>query len=290
MYEGSLSSHLVHRLHQAGFESKLSKSRRKQVESFPSHGLCYPGQIVHTKKGNLRLGRWLFGAYDPNVEPYGMVVETRSTELEVEWLLPNLFVERDLQSPPSVLLNTDDINSGEIILYDRNKNSKECLSSQLRDACYSPDIAYGHLVAFKDPAGAAVKYGRKAGDSSAHTIFNRIPRVETQGFDMNIFTVVQTATKLVIEWQNGSRTLESACILEPYQDPDDHDVWPGDKISNQEYERPFSEYGTDFIRMNRIGVVQSVSKERTACVRWFEVSRFLNPHIISYALFPTFKS
>ena len=272
MYEGSVSSHIVHRLHQAGFESKLSKSRSKQVETFPSNHLCYPGQIVHTKKKNLRLGHWLLGEYNANVEPYGMVIGTRSAELKVEWLLPNVFIERELQSTPPVSLNTDDIQSGDIILYDRSERPKNGLSSQLKDACYSPDFAYGNFVGFKDPAGAAVKYGRQAEEPGAHAIFNRIPRVETDGFDMNIFRVVQTATTLVIEWQNGIRTLESACDLEPYQDIDDHDVWPGDKISHQEYEQAFSEDGTDFIRMKKIGVVQSVSKERTARVRWFEVS------------------
>jgi len=51
---------------------------------------CDPGQHVLTKKGNLRQGRWKIGAYDPSVEPQGIVVDVQVTELEVDWLSTNI--------------------------------------------------------------------------------------------------------------------------------------------------------------------------------------------------------
>ena len=271
-YEGSSSSHFVHRLRQMDFKSLHSRASRGNVQSRSLNGSCYPGQLVHTKKANLRLGRWLFGAYDPNIEPYGLVVDSPCMEMEVEWLFPNIFRERESHFAPPTLLNTDDINSGEILVYDRTKRPMECLSPQLKGSSYGPDIAYGHLVRFKDPARAALKYSRKAQGPSSQAPFNRIPRVATQGFDMNVFVVTQIKTQVLVEWQNGNTSSEDSTSLDSYLDPDDHDVWPGDKVSLLESEEHLNDNGLDYVRIYKIGVVQSVSEERIARVRWYEVS------------------
>ena len=144
--------------------------------------MCYPGQIVHTKKANLRRGRWKFGAYNPNIEPYGLVVDARCVQLEVEWLCPNLTALNAPREsgPPPRLLNTDDFETGDIIVYNRNKTSGKAIAPWLSKASYSPDFTFGHLVRYQDRMD----------------IPDRIPRTETQGFDMNVYQVTQTITQV----------------------------------------------------------------------------------------------
>lgn len=116
-YEDSPSAHFSHRLYKAGYQNKYGSKNLTHPRSIPTDGYCHPGQIVQTKKANLRRGRWLFGAYDPNVEPCGMVVQSRCVELAVQWLFPNILRERKSQSAPPDLLDTDDIDSGDILVY-----------------------------------------------------------------------------------------------------------------------------------------------------------------------------
>ena len=101
---GTSSYELVQRLDRAGYYRHshhknppgLGKPRALPEEHF------YPGQHVQTKKGNLRRGRWKFGAYDPGVEPQGIVVDVRAIELEVDWLSPNVLKDDPAQgaAPP----------------------------------------------------------------------------------------------------------------------------------------------------------------------------------------------
>lgn len=48
-----------------------------------SFGAFTIGDIVKTKKGNLRRGQWVFGQYNPNTIPVGTVVSVRTIETEV---------------------------------------------------------------------------------------------------------------------------------------------------------------------------------------------------------------
>ncbi|KAJ6257097.1 Serine/threonine-protein kinase [Drechslerella dactyloides] len=52
------------------------------------------GQIVETAKGNLRRGKWRFGAYDPNIEPVGKVVEVRAVSLCIDWICQNMMLKK----------------------------------------------------------------------------------------------------------------------------------------------------------------------------------------------------
>ena len=111
-YEDSPSAHFSHRLYKAGYRGRYGSNAAHHPSAFPTDGYCYPGQIVQTKKANLRLGRWMFGAYDPNVEPCGIVVQSRCVKMAVEWLFPNILIERESQFFPHSILDTDDIESG----------------------------------------------------------------------------------------------------------------------------------------------------------------------------------
>jgi hypothetical protein len=75
------------------------------------------GELIKTKKGVLRRGRWVFGSYNPNVEPAGQIVESRPTHVTVRWLFQRPHGTRHPQ-PPDVL-DTDVLDSGDVVVYDR---------------------------------------------------------------------------------------------------------------------------------------------------------------------------
>ncbi|KAL9628046.1 MAG: hypothetical protein Q9164_007410, partial [Protoblastenia rupestris] len=155
---------------------------RRKTRDAPLAGRCYPGQVVGTQKPNLRLGNWKYGSYDPKVKPLGMVVEVRCVQLEVEWLFPNVFRERESPAAPTTLLSTDELNSGDILIYDRSAKSSNALSSQLPNACYNPDFGFGNLVRFRDTASAALNYHSLTQGLPSNAMCDGVPRIEPQGF------------------------------------------------------------------------------------------------------------
>ena len=153
---GTLSSELHRRLLQLEYELQHTRKGDRPGKSWPAEP-CYPGQIVETKKGNLRRGSWKFGVYEPNVTPRGIVVEVRSVRIEVEWLYPNLFQSKQAQrSAPSEYLGVDVLQSGGVKVYDHSRRPQATDSSLLPKASFSPDIGFGHRVRFRDVAGVRI--------------------------------------------------------------------------------------------------------------------------------------
>lgn len=267
---GTPSYELVQRLDRANYYQHYSSTINKP-QSIPAEP-CFPGQQVQTKKGNLRCGRWKHGAYNPTVTPRGLVVDVRNISLRVHWLFSNSSPEVS-PLPPPTFLNHDTLESGKVIVYDRSKVPKQLAANTLANACHSPDTGFGHRVRFKDPSSAAVKYGpagRNITHPSSKPIFDRIPRLSTQGFDMNVLQVVATSTKVTVQWQDCSVTEEESAQLFPYLNTDENDVWPGEKVSFLPDEEKLGD-DVPIIRLHKVGVVQSVdARERIACVRWFE--------------------
>ena len=210
--KGSRSSHLHQLLRSMKFDLTApldsedhSRGRLWDVQEI------YVGQIVETHKDNLSLGRWIFGEYDANVEPRGIVVDVRPMEIEVSWIHPNMFKPHLEQSiPPPTQLDLDILESDAVTVYDRSRKPERADLSQLEGASYSPDINFATHVRFRDVAGAAVKY---ASPDSSHGIFRRIPRTATQGYDMNVLQVVKTSTTVTVQWQDASITTEDSTSL-----------------------------------------------------------------------------
>ena len=272
---GTSSYELAQRLDRAGYyrysQGKQAMSVGKP-QSIPAEP-CYPGQYVQTSKINFRCGEWKAGAYDPAITTRGIVVDVQNVGLEVRWLSA-ITTRQALPEPPSALLDTEELETGEVVVYDRAKLPKQPLSSTLANASYSLDTGFGHRVRFRDPAAAAIKYSPVSeGDTpNSSATFNRIPHATTQGFDMNVFEVAATATKVMVRWQDGSSTEENSTQLFYYMSPDENDSWPGEKVSFVPDEEKL---GNDIpiIRLHKVGVVQSVNAgERIAHVRWFEGS------------------
>ena len=268
---GTPSYELAQRLDRAGYY-RLGKYAPavSKPQSIPAQP-CYPGQYVQTKKGNFRYGKWKVGACDPAITTRGIVVDVRNVQLEVRWLSA-ITTQQAPPQPPSPLLDTEELETGGIIVYDRNRLPMQPLSSTLVNASHSPDTGFGHKVRFRDPAAAEVKYGSASEGATpdSSTMFNRIPHAATQGFDMNVLQVVATASKVMVRWQDCSSTEEDSTQLFYYIGPDDSDTWPGDKVS---YIPDEERLGIDvpIIRLHKVGVAQSVnSGDRIAHIRWYE--------------------
>ena len=237
----------------------------------------YPGLVVTTKKGNLRRGKWKYGVYDPSIDPKGVVVEVRDVQIEVNWITTNVFdMGRNNKSMPAELLDLDDLDSGEIQLYNKGRMAQDVAHPNSNGAVWGSSFAPGEYVRFRDLAGAALKYaasptvtGRQQGS------FHRIPRTSTQGYDMNVFLIKEAKFKTIIQWQDGSTSQEESTSLVPYMNVDDHDVWPGEivalKCGASDTIRANAMDAPNFIKPKQIGVIQSTdAKERLARVRWFE--------------------
>ncbi|MCJ1377091.1 hypothetical protein MMC17_000182, partial [Xylographa soralifera] len=242
--------------------------------------VLYLGQSVFTKKGNLRRGRFVYGSYDPNIPPGGVIVDLKAKELDIRWLSRNVFDEsRTHNASPPTHLDRGDF--GEIILYDRSR-APQCLQSVTQmGSKQGSDFAVGDVVKFRDTAGAAVKYGAGNGKQG---IFRRIPRSTTQGYDLNSFLITRTNTKVTIQWQDASTSdVDSTCVV-PYLNVDDHDVWPGELVfikankaedgTLQDSDLEMKDGEPGVTNLKNVGVVQSAdAKERLAKIRWFADSR-----------------
>ena len=209
---GTPSSELHQRLICSNFHLYQSKKLKRQRRAWGAEP-CHPGQIVETKKGNLRRGRWKFGAYDPNVKPQGIVVDVRITQIEVSWLFPNIFKPHEgPRTPPMTRIGVDILESDAVKVYDHSKLPYLNGPSESSGASHSPDISFGHHVRFRDVAIAAVKYADGVDGKS----FKSVPKIYTQGYDMNVLQIVETRTLVTIQWQDASTTVEESISLGTY--------------------------------------------------------------------------
>lgn len=239
------------------------------------------GDTVRTKKGNLRRGLWRYGAFDPNIKPEGMVVETRPIEIDVQWLARSIGAQ-DTQyaaEEPPANLGRDEFESPSFYRYDASAGAASTLpllENGTERTYHVTDVAVGDRVRFKDLSGAAVKY------DGTHALANgypqgkvsKLPRTETLGYDMNVFLVMQTHTQVTVQWQDLTVTedLSSSLIPDPNVEDDD-EVWPAEIICSKEDKSNSTDQqiGQWMKEPAKVGVVQEVkSRDRIARVRWFK--------------------
>lgn len=245
------------------------------------------GDAVRTKKGNLRRGLWRYGAFDPTVRPQGIVVETRPVFIDVHWLTGK--IDSEAAEPPQRLYR-DEMEDPTFRVYSASRYpdaSPAMVDDNGIDRSYHvAEVAVGDRVRFKDLAGAAVKYDGTTTLPNGYPQgkIAKIPRTETLGYDMNVFHVMQTHTRVTVQWQDLSITEDLSPTLIP--DPnveDDDEVWPGEIIcSKEEAEGPGPDVAYTF-RPAKVGIVQSVkSRDRIATVRWFEnpMIQFLDDDLV----------
>jgi len=233
------------------------------------------GDIAKTKKGDLRTGKWIYGKYNPNTLPIGTVVQTRVVEAEVEWLQRRIGSAED-QEPPAVLERLE-LESSGFHIYDRARRPDTAAQTDIRKVLGSDskerietisnseiEIHLGQRVRFKDLAGACVKYD----GSSAQGQIPRIDRMETFGYDINVFDVIRFETDVIVQWQDLTITTEKTINLIPDTEiDDDHAAWPGEIVHTLDISPVQHLPGAEF--PSKVGVVQSVdAAERMVQIRW----------------------
>ncbi|KAL1306245.1 hypothetical protein AAFC00_004335 [Neodothiora populina] len=228
------------------------------------------GSLIKTKKGSLRTGIWRFGAYNPNVTPVGVVVDVKTQECQVDWLQPKitkaLLSEEDVlahtHTMPEVVIAQDELESGNVCIYDLTRHP-QALDTSPTKITSDPELQGGIRVRFGDVAGASVKYD----GSTAHGKLERVDRRDTLGYDMNVFTVMNTLTKVDVQWTDLTITTELATTLVPDFAVDDEDaVFPGDIVCTNDHKLD-DLHST--IRPSQVGVVQQVNNiDRIARVKW----------------------
>lgn len=213
------------------------------------------GHFVVTKKSNLRRGRWIYGAYDPNVPPHGYIVKTSTHGLAVQWHSHYDAREGDLPMPPEEL-TMDEIDGPELKRYPRYQ--RPC--SQDPHETASLPVKFGDVVRFRDLPAAREKYGALG--------LQHIPRSETLGYDLNYCFCAGTTSRVKVQWQDLSESVHGSTELVPTLDFDDEDeVWPGEIVATKEDR----ERSATSRMPQKIGVVQSVdARQRTATVKWLE--------------------
>jgi len=237
------------------------------------------GDTVKTKKGNLRRGNWRFGAYDPSVPPVGMVVETRASEIDVQWLARSIGARNvafNADEPPATI-GRDEFESPNFYRYDASGGTATTLpvSENGVDKSYHvTDVAVGDRVRFKDIAGAAVKYDgtRELPNGYPQGKVTRIARTESLGYDLNVFLVMQTHSRVTVQWQDLSIThdLSSSLLPDPNVEDDD-EVWPGEVVFSKENREGDNADDSATKKPSKVGVVQTVKgRDRIATVRWFK--------------------
>ncbi|KAF1983267.1 hypothetical protein K402DRAFT_396751 [Aulographum hederae CBS 113979] len=228
------------------------------------------GDIVKTKKGNLRRGTWIFGSYNASVEPVGQVVKVRTIRVAVNWLYSRLNgPPANHDAGPPEELNSDVLDGDEVRVYDKSRAPSESTQGGSSNTIFDYDFQAGDRVIFKDLAGAAVKYdgSRLLPDGNLQGKLRKVPRTATLGFDMNVYRVLSLRTEVLVQWQDLSVTHEHSISLFP--DPNiesDEEVWPGEIVITSE--RKTTTGWAD--QPAQVGVVHSVkAQERLAQIRWF---------------------
>jgi len=228
------------------------------------------GDAVRTMKGNIRRGRWKFGAYNPNVEPEGKVVEVRTISITANWLCrrvggptrPDHWLEE-----PEHVLDLDLLEGGTVHLYDRMRAPRVASSRQNNNGTVKlGDFSLGSHVMFNDLSGACVKYNS----------LTRIPRAAALGYDLNVFAVAGIQTEVTVLWQDLTTTVHPSINLIPDSNVDDEDeAWPGEIVCTKARKalglKPDTDSESEWtFEPEKVGVVQSVNaSDRIAKVRWY---------------------
>lgn len=285
-----------------GKPANTSGRRPSRPKSIPSPYHLSIGQTVTTTKANLRRGRWLYGAYNANVPPIGVVVDINTSKLHVTWLCQNMIVPGRFipVAKPDMVIETE-AEISKLRKFTKSSGGFVDLGGKPFANAVSiqagGSLEVGDRVRFRDLDAALEKYQGRVW---------KIPRNISLGFDVNTFVVVETKTRVRVMWQDLTETIEEACGLVPYLNVDEHDVWPGEMVvikegpveekakpsevnheGRQQFQGAWQYFNDnllgsssetvsapDFVQPEKVGVVQTVNPaERVAKVIWFSDPR-----------------
>ncbi|KAF8456715.1 hypothetical protein BGX38DRAFT_1266455 [Terfezia claveryi] len=232
-----------------------------RIGTVPAPAALTVGQQIITKKGNLRRGHWIFGSYNPSIEPIGTVVDVEVAFMGINWCYQNIAVKEfvAVPSPPSWL------EPSEIIHLRKFKTSTRGLRTPSTGSGVA-NIAVGDKVRFKNLDEAVKRYDGTAQNGRVY----KIPRKESLGYDVNTFMVELTQTWVEVQWQDLSVSKHLAKDLTQYPNVDEHELWPAECLRDQ-LEDGSLKFPPEVVIPKAVGVVQKAdAKERVARVRWFK--------------------
>lgn len=270
--------------------------RPKTVPS-PSH--LSPGQTVTTTKANLRRGRWLYGAYNANISPTGVVIDVNTVKIGVNWLCQNMMVSgRFVPVEKPDMFVEGDVEISQLKKFRKSTGGFVDIDgkpfSGVNGTGGGGELQVGDRVRFRDLETAVAKYQGGV---------RKIPRSDTMGFEVNTFVVVETRTRVRVLWQDMTETIDEARALVPYLNVDEHEVWPGEMVvvksepeddktkpvetrpdatGRQQFEGAWNFFNAtlatsenamptpEYIKPQKVGVIQTANPaERVAKVVWF---------------------
>ena len=225
------------------------------------------GDIASTKKSSLRLGKFIFGQYNPNTPPFGTVVAARLTSVSVAWIDRGIGIGADA-SEPATKLERMELESSSFKTYDKTRRPAAITRNiETNTVSYSEsEMSLGLRVRFRDLADACVRYD----GSGSRSHVPRVDRRETLGYDLNVFDVVNFQTDVIVQWQDLTITRErSIHLIAEHGFDDEHDAWPGEIAHSLELEPlPGLDGASDMRQPRTVGVIQSVNAaERMAKMR-----------------------
>lgn len=228
------------------FGGSQQNEKEVQIQAKP----CYDGQRVRISRQVLSKSKWLLGSYKRRVKPDGVVIHVMCTMIEVDWKTSKF----DTSTQPARELFANVLASGAVKLYNPSRCPKLASGIDAQDlAIYPPFATAGEHVGFKGDADVVqTKY-----DCQVKSIVGQITSI---------------AGRIKVRWQDNSITDEPSSSICPYDEVDDHDVWPGELVSRKDQEDSHQDPSYEkMIKTRAVGVVQSVNAvERIALVRWFE--------------------
>ncbi|CAL8581697.1 hypothetical protein XPA_007382 [Xanthoria parietina] len=257
---------------------RLSGKPRKR-EGSSAATLCYPGQRVRVKRSSLAKGRWLSGTFNAGIRPTAVVLNVCSVMLQVHWRLPRSNVQgtTGATKPPDLILE-DQLETGDV------KNYGFSRSLELAHGVVDPFASVTNMVPSehvirRDNSVTRMKlmcvkggWQPEAGSRSFQIELQSGLSLKPDDSAWFVAEVTSTTSIVKIQWQDSSITDEPSAGICPYNEVDDHDVWPGEIVSLKGPETV--QHDLEFERMLRtraVGVVQSVNAvERIARIRWFK--------------------
>lgn len=203
-----------------------------------------PGYFVIIDRRQLRGGRWLRGSYDHKCPAQGVVLDVRTRDASVDWLLHKFGAEDELalqMLPPGLLPIYENIGTfrdqatlrlrKDVTMYDAGRmptqgKTQAVTSGPSFDAGRHPEVAstrhnspglnlpVGSYVRFRDATAAAVKY--QGSNDTSHGRFVRVCSEEFHGWDLNEFNIVHIQQEASVLWQNGTTTTTNSSLLEDH--------------------------------------------------------------------------
>ncbi|KAL8861879.1 MAG: hypothetical protein Q9178_001748 [Gyalolechia marmorata] len=247
-----------------GFEYVKLNGKAKVGDEPDSSIPCYPGQKVRIKKRVLLKSRWLSGTFNAAIQPAGVVLDVRCTDIDVHWRMPRSDTQEvKVASKPVRWLSGRLLENGAIKSYDfsRSPDSPRGVEDPFSGVI---NMVASDYVILKSREGEKFNQASIAGDI----------RDQVDASTRLVAEITSTTSRVKVQWQDNSISDELSSGICSYNEVDHYDVWPGEIVSLKGPEAVQQDLAFEkMLRTRAVGVVQTVNAvERVASIRWFKAS------------------